>query len=146
MDEEKFRKINQFNKCFKAEDSPSILCICGESRSGKSTLAKKILEYRESNGNIHPTVVLDGDGVRHFVTHDLGYSDEDRIKNNEIIAGIAFLLVVQGFNVIISTVRANVAYNILSQYWNHNIHCFVCDKYTRDTEEYKEAYNNFIKK
>lgn len=25
MDEEKFRKINQFNKCFKAEDSPSIL-------------------------------------------------------------------------------------------------------------------------
>jgi adenylylsulfate kinase-like enzyme len=146
MDEEKFRKINQFNKCFKGEDSPSILCICGESGSGKSTLAKKILEYRESNGNIHPTVVLDGDGVRHFVTHDLGYSDEDRIKNNEIIAGIAFLLVVQGFNVIISTVRANVAYNILSQYWNHNIHCFVCDKYTRDTEEYKEAYNNFIKK
>ena len=68
------------------------------------------------------------------------------IKNNEIIAGIAFLLVVQCFNVIISTVRANVAYNILSQYWNHNIHCFVCDKYTRDTEEYKEAYNNFIKK
>lgn len=146
MDEEKFRKINQFNKCFKAEDLPSILCICGESGSGKSTLAKKILEYRESNGNIHPTVILDGDGVRHFVTHDLGYSDEDRIKNNEIIAGIAFLLVIQGFNVIISTVRANVAYNILSQYWNHNIHCFVCDKYTRDTEEYKEAYNNFIKK
>lgn len=146
MNKEKFRKINQFNKCFKAKDSPSILCICGESGSGKSTLAKKILEYRESNGNIHPTVVLDGDGVRHFVTHDLGYSDEDRIKNNEIIAGIAFLLVVQGFNVIISTVRANVAYNILSQYWNHNIHCFVCDKYTRDTEEYKEAYNNFIKK
>ena len=126
MNEEKFRKVNQFNKCFRAEDSPSILCICGESGSGKST------------------VVLDGDGVRHFVTHDLGYSDEDRIKNNEIIAGIAFLLVVQGFNVIISTVRANVAYNILSQYWNHNIHCFVCDKYTRDTEAYKEAYNTFI--
>lgn len=80
MNKEKFRKVNQFNKCFRAEDSPSILCICGESGSGKSTLAKKILEYRESNGNIHPTVVLDGDGVRHFVTHDLGYSDEDRIK------------------------------------------------------------------
>lgn len=146
MNEESLKKVNQFNKYFRPEDSPSILCICGESGSGKSTLAKKILEYRESNGNIHPTVVLDGDGVRHFVTHDLGYSDEDRIKNNEIIVGIAFLLVVQGFNVIISTVRANVAYNILSQYWNHNIHCFVCDKYTRDTEEYKEAYNNFIKK
>ena len=78
MNEEKFRKVNQFNKCFRAEDSPSILCICGESGSGKSTLAKKILEYRESNENIHPTVVLDGDGVRHFVTPDLGYSDEDR--------------------------------------------------------------------
>lgn len=49
MNEEKFRKVNQFNKCFRAEDSPSILCICGESGSGKSTLAKKILEYRESN-------------------------------------------------------------------------------------------------
>lgn len=146
MNEENFKKVNQFNKYFRAEDSPSILCICGESGSGKSTLAKKILEYRESNGNIHPTVVLDGDGVRYFVTSDLGYSDEDRIKNNEIIAGITFLLVAQGFNVIISTVRANIAYNILNQYWNHNIHCFVCDKYIRDTKEYKEAYNNFIKK
>lgn len=43
MNEEKFRKVNQFNKCFRAEDSPSILCICGESGSGKSTLAKRFL-------------------------------------------------------------------------------------------------------
>lgn len=43
MNKEKFRKVNQFNKCFRAEDSPSILCICGESGSGKSTLAKRFL-------------------------------------------------------------------------------------------------------
>ena len=96
-----FDKIHQFD----TDKQGSVMCIYGESGKGKSYLAHKL---KTPN-----TIVLDGDGVRHYVNNDLGFSDEDRKENNIRIARIALLLVQQGFDVIISTVRADIAYEYL---------------------------------
>lgn len=95
-----------------------ILCIYGKSGAGKTTMAKRI-KGELSTLNIIP-VILDGDAVRKYVNYKLTYSDEDRKYNNEIIANIAELLYHQGHYVIISTVRADIAYEILT---SKNIKC-----------------------
>lgn len=82
-----------------------IICIYGESGSGKTTYAKSL---KDDN-----TIILDGDAIRKYITYDLGYSDIDRYKNNITIAKIAELLYHQGHKVIISTVKANIAYDFL---------------------------------
>lgn len=85
-----------------------VICLCGDSGAGKTTRAMLL------KGNRYPNaVILDGDSVRYFVNSDLGFSDEDRRKNNEIIANIAKMLYFQGKTVIISTVRADIAYELL---------------------------------
>ena len=69
--------------------------IYGESGSGKTTVAKKLLDSR--------TVHLDGDDMRRVWT-DLGFSDDDRMTNNLRIAQLARVLDRQGFNVVVSTI------------------------------------------
>lgn len=96
-----------------------VICICGDSGIGKTTRANKIKEELIRQFNINP-VILDGDAIRHYVNYDLTYSDEDRKRNNEIVANIAELLYNQGHYIIISTVRADIAYDILI---NKNIEC-----------------------
>ena len=106
---------------YKETESPirqEIICICGESGSGKTYTANKIKDKLLETG-INP-VILDGDAVRKYINYDLGFSDEDRQKNNEIISNIAELLYYQGHYVIISTVRAHIAYEILI---SKNISC-----------------------
>lgn len=87
---------------FDRETEGSVTCIYGESGSGKSYKANQLRKEH--------TVVLDGDGVRHWVNKGLGYSYEDRKTNNIRIAGMAILLAKQGFDVIVATVRADIAY------------------------------------
>ena len=94
-------KIHQFD----APQPGSVTCIYGESGSGKSYLAHQMRDEH--------TIILDGDSVRHYLNSDLGYSDEDRRENNRRIAAIAQLLSLQGHDVIISTVRADIAYDLL---------------------------------
>lgn len=95
-------KVMDFHK-----NGGSVVCICGESGSGKSTLARMYL--RE-----HPDgVALDGDVIRHFVTPELGYSDEDRLENNKRVAAIAAMLAYMGKFVVVSTVRADIAHGLL---------------------------------
>lgn len=89
---------------FDREKVGKIVCILGPSGSGKSTLAKKV-----AGG----AIVLDGDVVRKWVTYDLGFSQADRKTNNIRIADIAALLAKQGYNVVISTIRADIAYKRL---------------------------------
>lgn len=96
-----FEKIHQFDSSMQG----SVICIYGDSGKGKSYLAHKL--------NTNNTIVLDGDSVRYYINNDLGFSDADRTENNLRIARIAHLLVIQGFNVIISTVRADIAYEYL---------------------------------
>lgn len=85
----------------------SITCIYGESGSGKTYRALFMKAFKEVD------VILDGDSVRTYLNDDLGYSDEDRKRNNIRIAKIALMLANQGLRVAISTVRADIAYEWL---------------------------------
>lgn len=86
-------------------EKQEVICICGESGTGKTFLANKLKQVN--------SILLDGDAVRKYINYDLTYSDEDRYTNNLIISNIAELLYHQGHHVIISTVRADIAYDIL---------------------------------
>lgn len=55
------------------------LWFTGLSGSGKSTIANKLEEKLNKNGNL--TYLLDGDNVRHGLNKNLGFSDEDRTEN-----------------------------------------------------------------
>lgn len=82
-----------------------VTCICGDTGSGKSTLAKRL---RNEN-----TIVLDGDGVRAIINDDLPYNEDGRFVNNTRLAKIAEYLALQGHDVIISTIRADISYSYL---------------------------------
>lgn len=86
----------------------TIYCICGPSGTGKTAYTIKFLR---NEGKVD--IILDGDSVRYYVNDDLGYTAEDRKINNLRIAKIALLLTKQGFNIAISTVRADIAYEFL---------------------------------
>ena len=90
-----------------SEYKGSITCIYGESGSGKTYKALFMKAFKEVD------VILDGDSVRTYINDDLGYSDEDRKRNNIRIAKIALMLANQGLRVAISTVRADIAYEWL---------------------------------
>jgi bifunctional enzyme CysN/CysC len=47
-------------------------------------------------------MVLDGDNVRHGLSRDLGFTDEDRVENIRRIAEVAKLMVEAGLIVIVS--------------------------------------------
>lgn len=85
----------------------SITCIYGESGCGKTYRALLMKAFKEID------VILDGDSVRTYLNDDLGYSDEDRKRNNIRIAKIALMLANQGLRVVISTVRSDIAYEFL---------------------------------
>lgn len=89
------------------EHKGSITCIYGESGCGKTYKALFMKAFKECD------IILDGDSVRNYLNDDLGYSDEDRKRNNIRIAKIALMLANQGFNIVISTVRADLAYEFL---------------------------------
>lgn len=73
----------------------SVQWIYGASGTGKSTLARKLLDQR--------TIHLDGDDMRRVWT-DLKFSDEDRRTQNLRIAHLSRVLSQQGFNVVVSTI------------------------------------------
>lgn len=98
---------------FNAEKKGKIICIYGESQSGKSYLAK---ELKKDN-----TIIFDGDGVRKYINYNLTHSLCDKYKNNQIIADIAFYLYLQGFDIIIATIKADIAYEILRNKGVENI-------------------------
>lgn len=90
-----------------SEYKGSITCIYGDSGCGKTYKALFMKAFKEID------VILDGDSVRTYLNDDLGYSDEDRKRNNIRIAKIALMLANQGLRVVISTVRADIAYEWL---------------------------------
>lgn len=75
-----------------------IIWISGNSRSGKSTLAKQII--KEMPRAIH----LDGDDIRKSISRDCDFSEQGRKESNLRTARLAKLLETQGFPVIVSTI------------------------------------------
>ena len=75
-----------------------VLWLTGLSGSGKSTIAAEVERILLTRG-VH-TYVLDGDNVRHGLSGDLGFSDEDRMENIRRIGEVARLFVEAGVVVI----------------------------------------------
>lgn len=69
---------------------PLTIWLTGLSAAGKSTLG--FLLERELIDAGHPCYVLDGDNVRHGLSRDLGFSDDDRTENIRRIAEVARLM------------------------------------------------------
>jgi adenylylsulfate kinase len=65
------------------------LWFTGLSGSGKSTIANKVEELLNKNGNL--TYLLDGDNIRHGLNKNLGFSDEDRKENIRRIGEVNLL-------------------------------------------------------
>ena len=71
-----------------------LIWFTGLSGSGKSTLAYALEEKLYRYGC--KTIVLDGDNIRHGLSNDLGFSDEDRQENIRRIGEVAKLFVEAG--------------------------------------------------
>lgn len=69
---------------------PATVLFTGLSGSGKSTIARGVERVLFDMGR--STVVLDGEQMRRGLSHDLGYSSEDRSENLRRAAHIARLL------------------------------------------------------
>jgi bifunctional enzyme CysN/CysC len=80
--------------------SPRCLWFTGLSGAGKSTIANLVEKRLLASG--HHTYLLDGDNVRHGLSRDLGFSDEDRVENIRRVAEVARLMVDAGLIVIVS--------------------------------------------
>jgi adenylylsulfate kinase len=71
-----------------------ILWFTGLSGAGKSSLAHAVEEQLYQLGS--RTFVLDGDNVRHGLSGDLGFSDDDRKENIRRIGEVAKLILESG--------------------------------------------------
>ena len=83
---ERRQKMNGHRSC--------VLWFTGLSGAGKSTMAHAVEEMLH-RASCH-TFVLDGDNVRHDLSSNLGFSDDDRRENNRRIGEAAKLMMDAG--------------------------------------------------
>jgi bifunctional enzyme CysN/CysC len=93
-------KINKNARAALKRQKPCVLWLTGLSAAGKSTIADLLEQLLHHQG--HHTIVLDGDNVRHGLSRDLGFTDEDRVENIRRVAEVAKLMVEAGLIVIVS--------------------------------------------
>lgn len=67
--------------------NPKVLWFTGLSGAGKSTIAKALSEALIESG--HKVSILDGDALRQSISHDLGFSDEDRVEQMRRVIDLA---------------------------------------------------------
>jgi len=79
---------------------PCVVWFTGLSGAGKSTIAN-LVEKRLHALGVH-TTMLDGDNLRHGLTKDLGFTEEDRVENIRRVAEVARLMVEAGLVVLVS--------------------------------------------
>ena len=79
-----------------------VIWLTGLSGSGKSTIAKK-LDQKLFLKNIK-SYILDGDNIRHGISKDLGFTNQDRIENIRRNAEIAKLMVDAGIVTIVALI------------------------------------------
>ena len=81
---------------------PCVLWFTGLSGAGKSTIANLVERRLHLLG--HHTCVLDGDGVRHGLNKDLGFSDADRAENLRRMVEVAALMLDAGLIVLVACI------------------------------------------
>lgn len=82
-----------------------VIWLTGLSGSGKTTLAlalRKLLKQR-----LPEVLLLDGDGIREAFKNDLGYREEDRLRQVDRIQKLAKLLASQHLIVIVTVVYSH---------------------------------------
>ena len=80
------------------KQKPCVLWFTGLSGAGKSTIANALDKRLHEMGR--HTYLLDGDNVRHGLSKDLGFTDEDRVENLRRVAEVSKLMVDAGLIVI----------------------------------------------
>jgi adenylylsulfate kinase len=79
-----------------------VVWLTGLSGAGKSTIAAGVRAVFDDHGV--PAAILDGDDVRAGLSHDLGFSNDDRRENIRRIAHVARLLCEQDITAIVAAV------------------------------------------
>jgi len=80
---------------------PAVIFLTGLSGSGKTTIAKALVEKYKKKGVV--PVLLDGDEIRKVI-HQTGFDEESRKKHNLNVGYMASLLESQGKVVIVSLI------------------------------------------
>ena len=93
-------KVDKQVRAAANSQKPCVLWLTGLSGCGKSTLADALEVQLQEMG--HRTYLLDGDNVRHGLSKDLSFTDEDRVENIRRVAEVAKLMVDAGLIVITS--------------------------------------------
>ena len=83
------------------KSKPAVIFLTGLSGSGKTTIAKALMEKYKKKGVV--PVLLDGDEIRKVI-HQTGFDEESRKKHNLNVGYMASLLESQGNVVIVSLI------------------------------------------
>ncbi len=91
-------KIKKKHRSEINKQKPCVIWFTGLSASGKTTIAdlleKKLFEKNKK------TYLLDGDNIRHGLSSDLNFSNEDRFENIRRVSEVSKLMVDAGLIVI----------------------------------------------
>jgi adenylyl-sulfate kinase len=87
-------QLTKAERAHQKSQNPCLIWFTGLSGAGKSTIANALERALFERG--HHTYLLDGDNVRHGLTKDLGFSDQDRVENIRRIGEAAKLFVDAG--------------------------------------------------
>jgi len=90
--------VTKHDRSLLKNQRPCVLWFTGLSGAGKSTIANALDKKLHEMGR--HTYLLDGDNVRHGLSKDLGFTDEDRVENLRRVAEVSKLMVDAGLIVI----------------------------------------------
>lgn len=82
-----------------------VLWVTGISGAGKTTICR--LMYERLKPVLPELVLLDGDAIRESISTDLGFSEDDRIRQIGRVQRLARLLSAQNLVVLVAVVYAN---------------------------------------
>ena len=91
-------KIKKKHRSDINKQKPCVIWLTGLSASGKTTIAD-LLEKKLFKKN-KKTYLLDGDNIRHGLSSDLGFSNDDRLENIRRVSEVSKLMVDAGLIVI----------------------------------------------
>ena len=95
-------EVDKTSRSIMNGQSPAALWFTGLSGTGKSTVASLVERRLFEMG--YRTYLLDGDNIRHGLSHDLGFTEADRVENVRRIAEVAKLMVDAGLIVLCSLI------------------------------------------
>jgi len=97
--------VTRAERAGKLGQRPLAVWFTGLSAAGKSTVSNGVEALLHRKG--YSTYRLDGDNIRHGLSKDLGYSEEDRAENIRRVGEVARLMVDAGLIVLASFISPN---------------------------------------